>query len=121
MKKIHGMIIAIGLVTITQSVFAESDLGSEVYFDRKKGNCLSCHTAPALKDPRQTQSGTVGPPLIVMSARYPDINKLRAQIANPRVNNPTTRMPPYGPVEEGGHGILTKEELDALTSFVHKL
>jgi sulfur-oxidizing protein SoxX len=57
-----------------------------------------------------------GPPLIAMSARYPDKAKLRAQIWDATVANPSSSMIPYGK-----HGVLTEAEIDKVTAFVHGL
>lgn len=116
-------ILIILVSMLSAPVFADSSKGADFFYDRKLGNCMSCHNPVSVvgKDKRAVLGGTMGPPLVAMKARYPDINKLRAQIANPRENNPFTRMPPYGPTDEGGHGILTKEQLDELVKYVHGL
>lgn len=82
--------------------------GKELAWDRKKGNCLACHMIVGGELP-----GNIGPPLIAMKARFPDRDKLRAQIYDPRVANPDTIMLPYGP-----HGILSEEEVDLVTDYV---
>jgi sulfur-oxidizing protein SoxX len=85
--------------------------GRDLSFDRKKGNCLACHVMGDGQLP-----GNIGPPLIAMKSRYPDIAKLRAQIYDARVNNPHTIMLPFG-----SHGILTDEEIDKITEYTHTL
>ena len=82
--------------------------GKDIAWDRKKGNCLACHMIVGGDLP-----GTIGPPLIAMKARFPDRDKLRAQIYDPRTANPDTIMLPYGP-----HGIMTEEEIDLVTDYV---
>ncbi len=85
--------------------------GKKIALDRKKGNCLACHMITG-----EEQPGNIGPPLIVMKARFPDKSALKAQISDPRTKNPNSSMPPFG-----AHGILTDEELDKLTEYIHSL
>ena len=85
--------------------------GKEVSFDRKKGNCLACHVMADGSLP-----GNIAPPLVAMSLRYPDKEKLRAQIWDATVANPNTIMPPFG-----RHQILTEEEIDEVVEYVYTL
>jgi len=85
--------------------------GKEVAFDRRKGNCLACHMMDDGASP-----GDIGPPLIAMKARFPDKAKLRAQIWDPMVNNPGTRMPPFGKYKA-----LTEAEIDAIVEYLYTL
>ena len=85
--------------------------GKEISFNRKTGNCLACHQMAGGSLP-----GNIGPPLVAMSARYPDKAKLREQIHDPHKSNPNSSMPPFG-----RHGILTEEEVDLVTEYVHTL
>ena len=85
--------------------------GKKVAFDRKKGNCLSCHMIAGGELP-----GNIGPPLIAMKARFPDKAVLRAQIWDSTEKNPYSIMPPFGK-----HRILTEKEVDLVTEFIHTL
>ena len=85
--------------------------GKEVAFDRKKGNCLACH---AMDD--GTLPGNIGPPLVAMKMRFPDRDVLRAQIWDSTTKNPNTIMPPFG-----RHKMLSEEEIDWITDYVHSL
>lgn len=85
--------------------------GKKLAFDRKKGNCLACHMIAG-----GDLAGNIGPPLIAMKARFPDKEKLRAQIYDARMANPNTIMIPFGP-----HGVLTDEEIDKVVEFVYSL
>jgi len=85
--------------------------GKSIAFDRKKGNCLACHQIEGGSLP-----GNIGPPLLAMKARFPDKNKLRAQIVDPRTLNPNTIMPPFG-----AHEILSSSEVDKVVEFIHSL
>ena len=66
--------------------------------------------------PDAQSAGTIGPPLIAMSARYPDKAKLRAQIWDATVANPQSVMIPFGK-----HKVLTEQEIDKVTDFVYGL
>ena len=85
--------------------------GKTIAFDRRKGNCLSCHMIQNGELP-----GNAGPPLVVMKARFPNKADLRAQIWDPMVRNPQTIMPPFG-----RHGILSEDEIDKIVEFVYSL
>ncbi len=85
--------------------------GKAVVLDRKKGNCVSCHV---IED--EPLPGNAGPPLFMMKQRYPDKAKLRVQIWDPTAVNPRTIMPPFG-----RHGILTEQEIDQVTEYIHSL
>ena len=85
--------------------------GKEVAVDRKKGNCLACHMMGDGVSP-----GNIGPPLIAMKARFPEREKLRAQIWDPQIANPGTRMPPFGK-----HQALTEAEIDAIVDYLYTL
>jgi sulfur-oxidizing protein SoxX len=83
----------------------------EIVSDSRRGNCLACHQIAGSE-----LAGNIGPPLAGMKARYPDKAKLRAQIFDPRTANPDTVMPPFGQ-----HRILSPEEIDILTDYIHNL
>jgi len=85
--------------------------GKSIAFNRKKGNCLACHQIEGGSLP-----GNIGPPLLAMKARFPDKNKLRAQISDSRTSNPNTIMPPFG-----AHEILSSAEIDKVVEFIHSL
>ena len=85
--------------------------GKDLAFDRKKGNCLACHMTGDGVAP-----GDIGPPLVGMKQRYPDMAKLRAQIYDATQANPASRMPPFGK-----HMILNDAEIDKITEYVYSL
>jgi sulfur-oxidizing protein SoxX len=69
----------------------DSDRGKEIFFNRKKGNCIACHTVSSLgKEPFH---GEVGPPLDGMAEKSTD--ELRLQVINPKIINPDTIMPAF--------------------------
>ena len=82
--------------------------GKALAFTRSKGNCLACHHIEGGE-----LAGNYGPPLIMMKARFPDRDVLRAQIWDAAARMPSTRMPPFG-----RHRILTEEEIDLVVDFV---
>ena len=88
--------------------------GQAIAFNNSRGNCLACHAMPTMPDAEQP--GNSGPPLIAMSARFPDKKVLRAQVWDPSVNHPNTFMPPFGK-----HKVLTEEEIDLVVDFVYGL
>lgn len=85
--------------------------GKKITFDKKLGNCISCHMIPGGEAP-----GNIGPPLIAMKARFPDKAKLRSQINDSTQANQNSVMPPFG-----RHGILTEKQVDLVTEYIHSL
>jgi len=110
---IIALIGCLGLAPAIASADEGANLakGKELAFDRKKGNCLACHQIEG-----GTLAGNIGPPLVAMKARFPDYDKLRAQINDARKNNPNTIMIPFGP-----HAVMSGKEIDLVAKFIHTL
>jgi sulfur-oxidizing protein SoxX len=106
-----GFAPTIAIADDTDALSADLAKGKELAFDRKKGNCLACHEIAG-----GSLAGNIGPPLIAMKARFPDYDKLRAQIYDSRVNNPNTIMIPFGP-----NAVMTAEEIDLVANFIYTL
>ncbi len=85
--------------------------GKKIAFNKKKGNCISCHMITGGQ-----AAGNVGPPLLAMKARFPDKKALRSQIWDSTAKNKSSVMPPFG-----RHNILTEKEIDLVSEFVHSL
>lgn len=85
--------------------------GRALAFSRSKGNCLACHAIKGGISP-----GNIGPKLDNMKARFPEREKLYAQIWDPRHNHPHTAMPPFG-----ANHILTKEQINQIIDFLYTL
>lgn len=122
MRKLHQVLAACAFsaVALTSSVLAadapnaKEETGKDIAFNNKKGNCLACHGMPTVPDAQST--GLYGPPLIAMSARYPDKAKLRARIWDATAFNPSTSMIPFGK-----HKVLTEQEIDKVVDFIYGL
>jgi L-cysteine S-thiosulfotransferase len=126
MRKLHLVTAACAISTImlSTSVLAQATApaaeakkevtGKELAFNNRKGNCLACHGMPTVPDAVST--GLYGPPLIAMSARFPDKAKLRAQIWDATAFNPSSTMIPFGK-----HQVLTEEEIDKVVDFIYGL
>ena len=110
---VAALISCLGFAPTIASADEAADLakGKELAFDRKKGNCLACHQIEG-----GTLAGNIGPPLIAMKARFPDYDKLRAQIYDATKNNPNTIMIPFGP-----HAVMSDSEIDLVTKFIQTL
>ncbi len=65
--------------------------GKKIATNRKKGNCLACHSIPI---PEQAFHGNIGPDLKGISNRYSE-GELRLRIVNPKVLNSETIMPAF--------------------------
>ena len=85
--------------------------GRAIAEDRNAGNCFACHHAEGAE-----LAGNIGPPLVAMKMRFPERQALYEQIADPRIRNPDTVMPPYG-----AHGILSERELNLLIDYLLSL
>ncbi len=118
-KKLIGLV---GAVTVLAGQFVMTPLasaegtdalskGKELAFDRKKGNCLACHSIEGGASP-----GNIAPALIAMQSRFPNKAELRAQIWDATVKNPESPMPPFGK-----HGALSEKEVDLITDFIWTL
>lgn len=90
---------------------ADIEKGKALAFDRRKGNCLSCHVIDG-----GDMAGDLGPPLIAMKARFPDREILKQQIADARIRNPASIMPPFG-----AHEVLTEDEIEKVVTYIHSL
>ena len=119
LKNVTNLLVATTLLcssvmlgsTVASASEATVAEGKKLAFNRKKGNCLACHMIAGGSLP-----GDIGPPLVAMKARFPDAAALRAQIWNASASNPDTIMPPFG-----RHQILSDDEIDKITAFIHTL
>ena len=116
MTKYIGTVLVV-LIALMEFGRAEGDTvsaedaieqGRALAFERSKGNCLACHVIEG-----GDLAGNYGPPLVSMKARYPDRAKLREQIWDASIQDPNTRMPPFG-----RHRILTEEEIDLVVDYI---
>lgn len=111
MRTLSMLVLALAAITTQAAESPAIAEGREIAADRNRGNCYSCHMADGAE-----MTGNGGPPLMQMQMRFPDREVLKAQIADPRVRNPNTVMPPYG-----AHGILTPRELELVVDYIHSL
>lgn len=82
--------------------------GRNIALNRAKGNCAVCHQIPGVEF-----HGDIAPPLIAMQQRFPDREKLRAQIYDATQFNLNSVMPPFG-----RNRILTEDELDKVVDWL---
>jgi len=114
-QRIPGCLVLALLLPAAQAGASEADAvvarGLVLALDSGKGNCIGCHQFRGAE-----VMSNVGPRLEDMARRYPDRAALRAQIWDAGVRNPETLMPPFG-----RFGILSEDEIDALTAFLFSL
>lgn len=105
-----SMILTFSL--LASSIVSADDIseGKDIAFDRKKGNCLSCHLIIGGEMP-----GNIGPPLMMMKVRFTE-ERLRSQIYDATKVNPNSLMPPFGK-----HHILSKDEIDKVVKYIRTL
>ena len=82
--------------------------GRSIALNRTKGNCAVCHAIPDVEF-----HGDIAPPLVAMKQRFPDRDRLHAQVYDATQFNPSSVMPPFG-----RHRILTPEELDKVVDWL---
>lgn len=115
-KKLIVLLTALTCLVVLNGLAAEIDdsrlkQGKQLAMDRGKGNCLACHAIDDGKLP-----GNLGPPLVLMRLRFPDVEVLREQIRDATERNPNSRMPPFGK-----HGILNQEEIEMIVEYLYSL
>ncbi len=118
-QKWIGMAGAIGLIAsqfliAPAAMAADADsleAGKELAFDRKKGNCLACHSIKDAPSP-----GNIAPALVAMKTRFPTKEALLKQVWDPTVANPESAMPPFGK-----HEILSESELHKVVDYIWSL
>ncbi|WP_198154842.1 sulfur oxidation c-type cytochrome SoxX [Oceanibaculum pacificum] len=69
--------------------------GRDIVLDRRRGNCLICHSAPVAGEPFQ---GELGPPLAGVGSRL-DAGQIRLRLIDQSRISPRTIMPPYYRIE----------------------
>ena len=111
MKKLVGAALLLGLFCSPAMASEETEKGKALAFDRKKGNCLTCHYIQG-----GTLMGNSGPALVAMKQRFPDRANLVAQVADPHAKNPRSIMPPFDK-----HEILSKSEIDLIVTWLYTL
>lgn len=103
----------------------DAENGRKVAIDRKKGNCLACHTMPI---PDQPFHGEVGPDLAGVGSRY-DTGELRLRVVNPKFVNPDSIMPAFywangfHRVLKGFEGktMLSAQEIEDVVAYLETL
>jgi len=65
--------------------------GRVLAYERKKGNCLACHTLPI---PEEQFHGNIGPNLAGVGTRYSE-GQLRLRLVDMKLINPATLMPGF--------------------------
>lgn len=105
--------LALGVAPSVLAGPSQADIqrGKELAFGRKDGNCLACHK---MDDGKLT--GTIGPELVNMKARYPERDVLFKRIWDETQFNPMTVMPPFG-----RHSILSKQEINRIVDYLYTL
>ena len=104
------LLVSFSAILFNAAIAVEMD-GKKIAFDRKKGNCLACH---AMDD--GDMPGNIGPPLVVMKARFPDRAVLKAQIWDATAKNSISIMPPFGK-----HHILSDNEIEKIINYLYTL
>ena len=94
--------------------------GQALLLKRHDSGCILCHEVPGI-----AQGGNLGPPLAGLAGRY-SAEELRARIADARVFNPATIMPParstaglqrVAPAFQG-QTVLTQQGLEDIVAYL---
>ena len=107
------MVLVLQTAFVSSSVADETviERGKKAAFDRKAGNCLSCHLIEDGEAP-----GNIGPPLVAMKARFPDKEKLRDLVWDITASRPEAMMPPFGK-----HKIISEQDIDDIVEYLYTL
>jgi sulfur-oxidizing protein SoxX len=104
----------------------DPERGRVLAYERKKGNCLACHTMPI---PEEQFHGTIGPNLAGVGSRYSE-GQLRLRLVDMKVINPVTLMPGFykNPDELSrvkkefqGQTPLTAQEIEDVVAYLETL
>ena len=106
-------------------VAGDAKNGRKLAINRKKGNCLACHTMPI---PEQQFHGETGPTLYGVAKRLSE-GELRMQIVNSKVTNENTMMPAFyrtfgytRPLKKFiGKTILKPQEVEDIVAYLQTL
>jgi sulfur-oxidizing protein SoxX len=98
--------------------------GKKLSVNRKKGNCLACHSMPI---PEQQFHGEVGPNLSGVGSRMTEA-ELRLRLVNSKALNPDTIMPAFHKVALNrvlkkfkGKTILGAQEIEDIIAYISTL
>ena len=106
-----GQSLGLFVLVLTEAFASHaSEDGETLAFATEYGNCLACHHIAGGE-----QMGDIGPPLDNMRARFPDRQRLYAQIWDASAYNIHTMMPPYG-----RHQILSPAQINAIIDFLYQ-
>jgi len=99
--------------------------GKTVVLDRRRGNCLICHSFPVENEPFQ---GELGPPMAGVASRLTE-GQIRLRLIDQTRINPETIMPPYYRVKGltnvapayRGEPALTAQEIEDVVVYLATL
>jgi sulfur-oxidizing protein SoxX len=99
--------------------------GKKLAINRKKGNCLACHSMPI---PEQAFHGNIGPDLKGISSQYSE-GQLRLRMVNPKILNSETIMPAFYKADGfnrvmkkfAGKTIITAQEVEDIVAYLMTL
>lgn len=103
----------------------DAERGKAVVLDRRRGNCLICHSFPVESEPFQ---GEIGPAMAGVARRLSE-GQIRLRLIDQSRLNPGTIMPPYyrteGLVdvapEHWGEPALTAREIEDVVAYLMTL
>ncbi len=103
----------------------DAQRGKQIILDRRKGNCLICHTFPIEDEPFQ---GAIGPPMSGVARRLSE-GQIRLRMIDQSRINPKTAMPPYYRTkgladvapEYEGRPALSAQEIEDVVAYLATL
>jgi len=109
------------LQSITQSLTGmqgNAERGREVFIDRQRGDCLSCHKVSSLSS--FASQGEIGSALDGIGSKYNEA-QLRQVLVEPKAYFPDTMMPAYYRADAPAASVLTAAEIEDLVAFLRTL
>jgi L-cysteine S-thiosulfotransferase len=106
----------------SENAMSQAAQGAAIVANRTVGLCVLCHAVPGVP---LTQSGTIGPSLAGVGARW-SAEQLREHLVAPQRFNPNTVMPSVSRVEgftrlapaRRGQALLTEAQIDAVVAYL---
>ncbi len=105
-----------------KEALSKAAAGASIVASRTQGLCVLCHAVPGVP---LTQSGTIGPSLSGVGARW-SAQQLREHLMAPERFNPHTVMPSVSRTEgfarlapaRVGQPVLTETQIDAVVAYL---
>ena len=113
------------MTTATAWAQGSAEKGFRLMAAGAAGNCVVCHSMPAVSGPASGPASTFAPALHQVGARY-SAQELRQWVTDARLIKPGTLMPPFGTTQGTkapmlSQPLLNPEEIDHVVAALQTL